>query len=196
MKVERQLGKVHNTDPAEFAPKTFTKQEVGLKTKSSYRVLPIPDLVFEAILEERQKYERNRSRRINDKTEPFFDGDYICCSTYGRPRSKGFHWKYYKQLLAENGLPDIRWHDLRSTYCTLLLKESFSAKAISNLMGHSKEIISINIYGDNRNIIADGVPEIEEYLKDVLPNPEAIKAFNKELLEIVINTEEYLASTA
>lgn len=49
--------------------------------------------------------------------------DYICCSAYGRPRSKGFHCKYYKQLLAGSGLPDIRWHDLRSTYCTLLLKE-------------------------------------------------------------------------
>lgn len=63
-------------------------------------------------------------------------------------------------------------------------------------MGHSKEVVSINEYGDNRNIIADGVPEMEEYLKDVLPNPEAIKAFNEGLLEIVINTEEYIASIA
>ncbi len=196
LKVERQLGRVHNADKEDFAPKTLTKQEVGLKTDSSYRELPIPDIVFEAILEERQKYERNRSRRINDKTTPFFDGNYICCSTYGRPRSKGFHWKYYKQLLSENGLPDIRWHDLRTTYCTLLLKESFNPKAVSKLMGHAKEIITMDTYGDNQNIIADGVPEMEAYMKEVLPDPEAEKRFRQELLEIVMDVSEYLPELA
>lgn len=58
LKVERQLGRKHNTSKEDFAPKTFTKQEVGLKTGSSYRDLPIPDIVFEAVLEERQKYEK------------------------------------------------------------------------------------------------------------------------------------------
>lgn len=125
LKVERQLGRVHNTDKEDFAPKVLTNQEIDLKTASSYRELPIPDVVFEAILEERQKYEKHRRKRINDKTTPFYDGDYICCSTYGRPRSKSFHWKYYKKILTENGLPDIRWHDLRTTYCTLLFEREF-----------------------------------------------------------------------
>lgn len=191
LKVERQLGRVHDADKEDFAPKTLTKKEVGLKTESSYRELPILDIVFEAILEERQKYERNRSRRINDKSNPFFDGNYICCSSYGRPRSKGVHRKYYKQLLAENGLPDIRWHDLRTTYCTLFLKESFNPKAVSKLMGHAKEIITINTYGDNTNIIADGVSEIEAYMKEVLPDSEEEKRFKQELLEIVLDVSEY-----
>ena len=63
LKVQRQLGRVHNTQKEDYAPKTFTKQEVGLKTNSSYREVPIPDYVFEAILEERQIYEKNRNRR-------------------------------------------------------------------------------------------------------------------------------------
>lgn len=32
-----------------------------------------------------------------------------------------FYWRHYKELLKKTGLSDIRWHDLRSTYCTLLL---------------------------------------------------------------------------
>lgn len=100
LKVERQLGRVHNAVKEDFASKTFTKQEVGLKTKSSYREIPIPDYVFEAILKERQVYEKNRNRRKRG----FQDLGYICCSTLGRARSKGFHCRYYKQLLAENGL--------------------------------------------------------------------------------------------
>ena len=188
LKVERQLGRIHNTVREDFAPKTFTKQEVGLKTRSSYREIPIPDYVFEAILKERRIYEKNRNRR----KEEFQDLDYICCSTLGRARSKGFHCKYYKQLLAENGLPDIRWHDLRSIYCTLLLKESFNPKAVSKLMGHAKELITMDVYADNRGIIADGVPEIEEYMKEVLPNPEETEIFKKELLEIVVDVTEFL----
>ncbi len=188
LKVERQLGRVHNTAKEDFAPKTFTKQEVGLKTKSSYREIPIPDYVFEAILKERQVYEKNRNRRKKE----FQDLDYICCYTFGRARSKGFHCRYYKQLLAESGLPNIRWHDLRSTYCTLLLKEAFNPKAVSKLMGHAKELITIDVYGDNKGIIADGVPEIETYMKEVLPNMEEMESFKKELLEIVMDVTEFL----
>ena len=189
--MERQLGKIHNAVKEDFAPKTFTKQEVGLKTKSSYREIPIPDYVFEAILKERQGYERNKNRRKRE----FQDLGYISCSTLGRARSKGFHCRYYKQLLAENGLPDIRWHDLRSTYCTLLLKEAFNPKAVSKLMGHAKELITMDVYADNRGIIADGVPEIEEYMKEVLPNKEEIESFKKELLEIVVDVTEFLQDT-
>ncbi len=59
-------------------------------------------------------------------------------------------------------------------------------------MGHAKEIITLDVYADNRNIISDGVPEIEEYMKEVLPNLEKIECFKKELLEIVIDVTEYL----
>ena len=108
-------------------------------------------------------------------------------ATYGKPRSKSFHWKYYKKLLSDNGLPDIQWHDLRSTFCTLLLKNEFNPKAVSKLMGHAKEIITIDVYGDNRGIIADGVPEISDFMDEVLPNQEHQEEFRESLLDIVID---------
>jgi integrase len=112
------------------------------------------------IWQERANYEKNRSLR----STTFQDLGYICCSSYGRPRSKNYHWGHYKKLLQDNGLPDIRWHDLRSTFCTLLLKNDFNPKAVSKLMGHAKEIITLDVYADNREIIADDVPDIEQYL--------------------------------
>ena len=135
LNLHRQLGKKINTKKEDFSPKTFTKQELELKTPSSYRSIPIPDYVFEAILQQREVYERNKRRR----GKQFQDSGYVCCSAYGKPRSKDFHWKHYKKLLADNNLPDIRWHDLRSTFCTLLLKNNFNPKAVSKLMGHAKE---------------------------------------------------------
>lgn len=85
---------------------------------------------------------------------------------------------------------------LRSTYCTLLLKEEFNPKAVSKLMGHAKELITMDVYADNREIIADGVPEIEEYMKMVLPNMEENELFKNELLEIVVDVTEFLPRTA
>ncbi|MDE7049015.1 hypothetical protein [Parablautia intestinalis] len=45
----------------------------------------------------------------------------------------------------------------------------------------------MNVYADNRGIIADGVSEMKEYVKEVLPNPEEIESFQKELLGIVVD---------
>ena len=188
LKVQRQLGKVIDTKKEDFAPNTFTKQEVRLKTPSSYRDLPIPDYVFEAILEQRKIYERNRSRR----GKQFLDAGYVCCSNYGKPRSKDFHWKYYKQLLQENSLPDIRWHDLRSTFCTILLKNDFNPKAVSKLMGHAKELITMDVYGDNRGIIADCVDELQPFIDEVLPDPDEEMELATENIDVMISAEDYL----
>lgn len=163
------------------------RKTVNSSRVSSVRELPIPDVVFEAILKERKQYEANRRRR----TTTFQDLDYICCSTYGRPRSKNYHWQHYKKLLADNGLPDIRWHDLRSTYCTLLLKNNYSPKAVSKLMGHAKEIITMDVYGDNRNLIAMSIPELEVFVDEVIP-AEKIVRFREDLLDIEIDVSEYL----
>ena len=163
------------------------RKTVNSSRVSSVRELPIPDVVFEAILKERKQYEANRRRR----TTTFQDLDYICCSTYGRPRSKNYHWQHYKKLLADNGLPDIRWHDLRSTYCTLLLKNNYSPKAVSKLMGHAKEIITMDVYGDNRNLIAMSIPELEAFVDEVIP-AEKIVRFREDLMDIEIDVSEYL----
>lgn len=156
-----------------------------LKTPSSRRELPIPDYVFEAILEERKRYEENRSRR----RPQFLDAGYICCSSYGKPRSKDFHWPHYKKLLKDAGLPDIRWHDLRSTYCTLLLKQDFNPKAVSELMGHAKELITMDVYGDNANIIPEEIPELLAYMDEVMPKKANGVNTDNDTLDTVLNMD-------
>ncbi|MFR1832266.1 MAG: tyrosine-type recombinase/integrase [Lachnospiraceae bacterium] len=140
------------------------------------------------ILEERKVYEKNLRRRPNT----FQDLGYICCSSSGRPRSKDFHWPHYYKIKAENNLPDIRWHDLRSTFCTLLLKNNFNPKAVSKLMGHAKELITMDVYGDKREIIADCVDEIQSFIDEVLPDSNEEKTFISECIDVVISAEDYL----
>ena len=45
----------------------------------------------------------------------------------------------------------------------------FSSKAVSKLMGHSKEIITVDVYGDNKGLLVDGVPEMDEFIRKLMP---------------------------
>ncbi len=166
--VQRQLGRKKGIKKEEVALKTFTKQEVQLKSKSSYRVLDIPDLVFEEILEQRKKYEERRRRRKNDKNNPFQDLDFICCSIYGRPRSSGYVFQHFKKLKQDNNLPDLPFHKLRTTYTTILTKNDFSMKAISTLLGHSSTMITFENYTDKNEIIQDCLEELEPFIERVI----------------------------
>ena len=100
------------------------------------------------------------------KTKEVF---YICCSSYGRPRSATYASNQYKALLRNNGLPDIRFHDLRHTYASMLLSEELSVKAVSNTLGHAKQIVTVDVYGDKARIIGDGTDAMRPTLEYVLP---------------------------
>lgn len=188
IKIQRQLGIKANTKKEDFAPKTYTKQEIEVKTLSSNRTLNIPDYVFEEILKERKKYDERKNRR----KKAFQDLGYICCSTYGRPRSKSYASTHFKKLLKENNLPDIRWHDLRKTYCTLLLKNNFSPKTVSVIMGHAKELITVDVYGDNDQIIEDCLDELEPFIEEILPKDNKNDFSNDE--EYINIIENYIMS--
>ena len=194
LKVERQLGIKANSKKEEYNPKTYTKQEIPVKTKSSNRELDIPDMVFEAIIQERKKYESNKKRRINDKTNPFQDLGYICCSSYGRPRGRTYAFEHFKKILKENNLPDIRWHDLRATFATILIKKDFNLKAISRKMGHSKQIITADVYGDKKAIIEDCLEKLNPFLEEILPKQEEniVKDYTKESEQVLISVESLI----
>ena len=129
------------------------------------RVLDIPDIVFNAILEQRRIYEKNRRRRPGQ----FQDEGYICCSSYGRPQSASYFYKEYKRLLSDNGLPNIRFHDLRHTYATILTNEEIDVKAISNSLGHSKTIITVDVYTDKKQMIVDVSEQTQEFACEIFP---------------------------
>lgn len=172
IKIQRQLGRAANIDFDTLRKGTITKQEISVKTFSSNRELEIPDILLDAILERNKQYEKQKNRRINDTINPFRDLDYICCSTYGNPRSTGFIQQYWKNLLKSCTLPNIRFHDLRATYCTFLVKENFNLKAISKMMGHASEIISVDVYTDNYQIANGCLEQLEPFIEKVLPKKE------------------------
>ena len=71
-------------------------------------------------------------------------------------------------------------------------QNNFNPKAVSKLMGHAKELITMDVYGDNKGIIADCVDEIQPFIDEVMPENEANNQLETEDMDIVIPVEEYL----
>lgn len=59
-------------------------------------------------------------------------------------------------------------------------------------MGHAKEIITLDVYGDNREIIADCVDEIQAFIDEVLPTEDLDREIQTENIDVVISAEDYL----
>ena len=100
--------------------------------------------------------------------------------------------KNYKDLLKSLDLPDIHFHQLRNTYATILLKNSFNSKGVSHLLGHAKEIISVDVYGDTQEIIEDCLDVLEPFIEEVIPKERKDQYYDySEVIEIDLILEEY-----
>ena len=100
--------------------------------------------------------------------------------------------KNYKDLLKSLDLPDIHFHQLRNTYATILLKNSFNSKGVSHLLGHAKEIISVDVYGDTQEIIEDCLDILEPFIEEVIPKERKNQYYDySEVIEIDLILKEY-----
>lgn len=59
-------------------------------------------------------------------------------------------------------------------------------------MGHAKELITMDVYGDNRGIIADCVDEIQPFIDEVMATQEVGKELRTENMDIVIPVDDFL----
>ncbi len=178
--IQRQLGVLPETSKKALPLKTYTKQEISLKTPCSKRKLKMPTIVFEALLEERVRYERQRNRRKKE----FQDLDFIYCSSYGRPRTSGYLSIKLHEFITENELPYTNWRNLRYTYTTMVLGAGYDLQAISNTLGHIRKEFTADVYVDLPQIIKGYVLDtelLEEHVSiELLELPEEMEELLKE----------------
>ena len=161
--IQRQLG-VDPNKPVEETIGRRSTQEIDTKTPSGNRCVGITDILFEEILNARNEYCLNKEK-YGDK---FNDEQFVVCSKKGKPRCRTSHNKYWKKLKKDLNLPNIKFQDLRHTYVTLILKDNFNIKAISELLGHASEIITYDVYIDKDEIIYDCLDVLEDYIDSVV----------------------------
>ena len=70
----------------------------------------------------------------------------------------------FKHFLEVAGLPDIRFHDLRHTAATMLLRQKVNVKVVSEMLGHADISITLRIYA---HVIPDMQQEAANRMDDV-----------------------------
>ncbi len=80
-------------------------------------------------------------RRVREREDPEFDRDNPDAHVFARPDGHPTHPQLlsdaFQKLVHKSGLPRIRFHDLRHTHATLLLKAGVPIKVVSERLGHS-----------------------------------------------------------
>lgn len=75
------------------------------------------------------------------------DDGLVFANTVGKPVEAGnVLRRSFWPLLEKAGLPHIRFHDLRHSAATLLMSKGVHPKVVSEMLGHSKISITLDLY--------------------------------------------------
>ena len=110
-----------------------------LKTNSSAATMPIPNALYTYLLELREK--RRDMLRETDKYV-----DYLCVNETGVRLHPDFVTDKFTKFLEQNGLPRIRFHDLRHSCISMLVNSNFNMKDIQRYARHASFEQTANTY--------------------------------------------------
>lgn len=141
---KKTLSVSHKVIEAEVDGKFIPIGEDVLKTKSSFRTLPLIPAVEELLLAEKAKQEIYR--RLFKKSYCRDYLDYICVDQCGHLLRPNYVTEHFSWIIEKYGLRKIRFHDLRHTCASLLLANGISMKQIQIWLGHSTFSTTADIY--------------------------------------------------
>lgn len=112
------------------------------KTNKSIRNIAIPKIVVKELKRHKIVQKQNKLKYGNS----YQDSDMVCTLENGKminPKnlSRDFH-----RMLENNNLPVVRFHDLRHSHASLLVKLGVQPKVISERLGHSNISITMDLY--------------------------------------------------
>lgn len=112
------------------------------KTKQSRRKITLPSFVLEVLKE-------HRTRQLEERLQAgstWEDHGLVFSNAYGSYLNPS-HLSYdFHKLLKKARLPMMRFHDLRHTAASLLLKMNVSPKMVQEILGHSDIEMTLGIY--------------------------------------------------
>jgi integrase len=69
-------------------------------------------------------------------------------TTVGTPTARqNLARRSFKPLIRAAKVPNLRFHDMRHTFATLMLKNRADLNTVSRMLGHSSVKITLDVYG-------------------------------------------------
>jgi len=113
------------------------------KTERSARKITIPAILGEALVAHKGKQAQLRLLM----GAAYQDHDLVVAREDGMPRSpRNFSHAFY-EFVRKKGLPVIRFHDLRHSHASILLKAGESVNVVADRLGHTDPGMTLRIYG-------------------------------------------------
>ena len=112
------------------------------KTKTSRRVLDLPDVLI-------SKLREHRTHQLEEKLAagPYWtDTGLVFTTRLGTPVDPRHVKRRLDPLLKKAKLPHYRIHDLRHFFASLLLAQNVPLKVVSDILGHSRISITADLY--------------------------------------------------
>ena len=125
--VKRTVERIYFVDGDE----RHTELVIGTpKTKNSVRDIPMSRELLKVI--------RPLKKLMNE--------DYYIVTNEAKPTEPRTYRNYYKQLLKQLGIPDLKFHGLRHSFATRCIESQCDYKTVSVILGHSNISTTLNLY--------------------------------------------------
>lgn len=113
------------------------------KTAQSRRTILLPAEVMQDLKE----HKKNQAEEKLAAGTSYTDYGLVFACSNGEPlEERNIVNQYFKPLLKEAGLPDIRLYDLRHTCATLLLAAGENPKVVAERLGHANITLTLGTY--------------------------------------------------
>ncbi|MEW5954709.1 MAG: tyrosine-type recombinase/integrase [Bacillota bacterium] len=147
--IDSKNGTITIKQTAQYTPKDGIIYKEP-KTSRSKRTIDVSDFVLDAL--KRQKVEQIKARLAMGKKYRNKE-NLVFTLADGKPQHPDSISTWFPEFMNKSKLPRIRYHDLRHTHASLLLKGGESLKLICDRLGHS----SIGITADTYTHLAPGM---------------------------------------
>ncbi len=112
------------------------------KTATSNRVITVPEIVINLLKSFKAAQNQDRLKC----GELWENSNRLLVQWNGKPMHPNTIDRWFPRFLEKNGLPIIRFHDLRHSAASIMITQGIDVGTVSKYLGHSKPSVTSDIY--------------------------------------------------
>jgi integrase len=118
------------------------KLNTGAKTESGNRTISIDENTLSQVMKLKHLYKQE----LLANRPMYKDNGLVICTSLGTPLSPRNLLRSFYSLIEKAEVKKIRFHDLRHTHASLMLKQGVNPKIVSERLGHANVRITLDTY--------------------------------------------------